>query len=78
MYILQKLFALLEVNKVLQMNSPALQIHLDEAAKVLYDRHTFLPCNRSYRSCDCRLQIREILEVIAIHSVLKLSSWIKI
>ena len=58
---------------VLQMSSPALQAHLDPAGKVLDDPPAFLPWDRSYCCCDCCLQVRDSLGVVAIHSVLKVS-----
>ena len=60
--------------KMLQMNSPALQAHLDPADKVLDDPPAFLPWDRSY----CCLQVRDSLGVVAIHPVLKVSPRIKI
>ena len=63
---------------VLQMSSPALQAHLDPAGKVLDDPPAFLSWGRSYCCCDCCLQVRDSLGVVAIHPVLKVSPHIKI
>ena len=63
---------------VLQMSSTVLQAHLDPAGKVLDDPPAFLPWNRSYCCCDCCLQVRDSLGVVAIHPVLKVSPQIKI
>ena len=60
------------------MSSPALQSHFDPAGKVLDDPSAFLPWDRSYCFCDCCLQVRDSLGVVAIHPVLKVSSQIKI
>ena len=60
------------------MSSPALQGHLDTASKVLDDPPAFLPWDRSYCCCDCCLQVRDNLGVVAIHHVLKVSLRIKI
>ena len=60
------------------MSSPALQAHLDPAGKVLDDPPAFLPRDRSYCCCDCCLQVRDSLGVVAIHPVLKVSPQIKI
>ena len=38
---------------------------------------TLLPWDRSYCCCDCRLQVRDSLGVVAIHPVLKVSPHIK-
>ena len=56
------------------MSSPALQALLDPAGKVLDDPPAFLPQDR----CDCCLQVRDGLEVVAKHSVLKVSPQLKI
>ena len=53
------------------MSSLALQAHLDLAGKVLDDPPAFLPWDRSYCCCDCCFQVRDSLEVVAIHPVLK-------
>ena len=63
---------------VLQMSSPALKAHLDPAGKVLDDPPAFLLWDRSYCCCDCCLQVRDSLGVVAIHPVLKVSPQIKI
>ena len=55
------------------MSSPALQAHLDPAGKVLDDPPVFLPWDRSYCCCDCCLQVRDSLGVVAIYTVLKVS-----
>jgi len=60
------------------MSSPALQVQLDPAGKVLDDPPAFLPWDRSYCCYDCCLQVRDSLGVIAIHPVLKVSPQIKI
>ena len=62
---------------VLHMSSPALQAHLDPTGKVLDDPPTFLPWDRSYCYCDCCLQVRDSLRVVAIHTVQKVSPQIK-
>ena len=69
--VLQKVFVSLALKNVLQMSSPALQAHLDPAGKVLDDSPAFLPWDRSYCCCDCCLQVRDSLGVVAIHPVLK-------
>ena len=56
------------------MSSPALQPHLDTVGKVLDDPPAFLPWDRSY----CCFQVRYSQEVVAIHTVLKLSPHITI
>jgi len=76
--VLQKLFVLLALKKVLQMSSLALQAHLDLAGKVLDDPPPFLPWDHSYCCCDCCLQVRDSLGVVAIYPVLKVSPHIKI
>jgi len=63
---------------VLQMSAPALQAHLDLARKVLDDPPAFLHWDCSYCCCDCCLQVRDSLGVVAIHPVLKGTSQIKI
>ena len=63
---------------VLQMVTPALQAHFDPAGKVFDDPPAFLPWDRSYYFCDCCLQVRDSLGVVAIHPVLKVSPQIKI
>ena len=55
------------------MSSLVLQAHLDPAGKVLDDPPTFLPWDHSYCYCDCCLQVRDSLGVVAIHPVLKVS-----
>ena len=60
------------------MSSPALQVHLDPAGKVLDDTPAFLPWDRSYCCCDCCLQVRDSLVFVAIHPVINLSPRIKI
>ena len=60
------------------MSSPALQAHLDPAGKVLVDPPAFLPWDRSNCCCDCCLQVRDSLGVVAIHPVLKVTPHIKI
>ena len=72
--VLQKLF----VSLALQMSSLALQAHLDPAGKVLNDPPAYLPWGRSYCCCDCCLQVRDSLGVVAIHPVLEVSTQIKI
>jgi len=62
----------------LQMSTPALQADLDPAGKVLDDPSAFLPWDRSYCCCDCCLQVRGSLGVVAIHPVLMVSPHIKI
>ena len=76
--VLQKLFVLLALKNVLQMSSPVLQAHLDPVGSVLDDPHAFLPWDRSYCCCDCCLQVRDSLGIVAIHPVLKVSTQIKI
>jgi len=49
------------------MSSLALQAHLDLAGKFLDDPPAFLPWDR----CDCCLQVRDSLGVVAIHPVLR-------
>ena len=73
-----KLFVSLALKNVLQMSSPALQAHLDPSGKVLDDTPAFLPWDRSYCGCDCCLQVRDSLGVVAKHPVLKVSPQIKI
>jgi len=51
---------------------------LTQNFKVLDDPPAFLPWDRSYCCCDCCLQIRDSLGVVAIHPVLKVSPHIKI
>jgi len=51
---------------------------LDPAVKVLDDPPAFFPWDRSYCCCDCCLPVRDSLEVVAIHPVLKVSPHIKI
>ena len=63
---------------VLQMSAPALQAHLDPARKLLDGPPAFLPWDRSCCCCDCCLQVRHSLWVVAIHPVLKVSPQIKI
>jgi len=53
------------------MSSPALLTHSDPAGKVLDDPLAFLPWDRSYCCCDCCLQVRDSLGVVAINPVLK-------
>ena len=60
------------------MSSSMLQAHLDLAGKVLDDPPAFLLWDRSYCCCDCCLQVRDSLGVVAIHHVLKVSPQIKI
>ena len=72
--VLQKIFVSLVVKNVLQMSSPALQAHLDPAGKVLDDPPAFLSWHRPYCCCDCCLQVKDSLGVVAIHPVLKVSS----
>ena len=60
------------------MSSQALQAHLDQAGKALDDPPAFLPWDRSYYCCDCCLQVRDSLGVVAIHPVLKVSPQIQI
>jgi len=60
------------------MSSLALQAHLDLAGKVLDDPPPFLPWDHSYCCCDCCLQVRDSLGVVAIYPVLKVSPHIKI
>jgi len=60
------------------MSSQALQAHLDPGGKVLDDPPAFLPWDRSYCCCDCCLQVRDVLVVVAIHPVLKVSPHIQI
>ena len=60
------------------MSSPALQAHLGPAGKVRNDPPAFLPWDRSYCCCDCCIQVRDSLGVVAIHPVLKVSPQIKI
>jgi len=60
------------------MSSPALQAHLDPTDKVIDDPPAFLPWDPSYCCCDCCLQVRDSLGVVAIHPVLKVSPQIKI
>jgi len=60
------------------MSSPALQAHLDPGGIVLDYPPAFLPWDRSYCCCDCCLQIRDSLEVVAMHPVLKASPHTKI
>jgi len=60
------------------MSSSALQAHLDPAGEVLDDPPAFLPWDRSYCCCDCCLQVRDSLGVVAIHPVLIVSPHIKI
>ena len=74
----QKLFVSRALQNVLQMSSPALQAHLDPAGKVLDDPPAFLPWDHSYCCCDCCLQVRDSLGVVAIYPVLKVSPEIKI
>ena len=52
--------------------------HLDPAGKVLDDPPAFLPWDRSDCCCDCTLQVRDSLGVVAMHPVLKVSPQIKI
>ena len=59
------------------MSSPALQARLDPAGKVLDDPPAFLPWDRSYCCCNCCLQVRDSLGIIAMHLVLKVFSQIK-
>ena len=47
------------------MSSPALQAHLNPAGKVLDDPPAFLPWDRFYGCCDCCLQVRDGLGVVA-------------
>ena len=60
------------------MSSPALQAQLDPAGKVLNDPPAFLPRDHSYCCCDCYLQVRDSLGVVATHPVLKVSPQIEI
>ena len=63
------------------MSSPALQTHLDPEGKVLNVTPAFLPWDRSYCCCECCLQVRDSLGVVAIQvrdRVLKVSPHIKI
>ena len=60
------------------MSSPALQAHLDPAGKVLDNPPAFFPWDRSYCWCDCCLQVKDSLGVVAIHPVFKVSPQIKI
>jgi len=60
------------------MSSLALQAHLDPVGKVLDDPPAFLPWDRSYYCCDCCLQVRDRLGVVAIHPALEVSPQIKI
>jgi len=60
------------------MSSPALRAHLDPAGKVLDDPPAFLLWDRSCCCCDCCLQVRDSLGIVAIHPVLKVSSHMKI
>jgi len=53
------------------MSSLGLQAQLDPAGKVLDDPPAFLLWDRSYCCCDCCLQIRDSLGVVAMHPVLK-------
>jgi len=53
------------------MSSPALQVHLDPAGKVLDDPPAFHPWDRSYCCCDSCLQVRDSVGVVAIHPVRK-------
>jgi len=71
--VLQKLFVSLALKNVLQMNSPALQAHMDPAGKLLDDPPAFLHWDRSYCCCDCCLQVRDNLGVVAIHPGLQVS-----
>ena len=48
------------------------------AGKILDDPPAFLPWDRSYCCCDCYLQVRDSLGVVAIHPVLEVSPHIKI
>jgi len=75
--VLQKLFVSLALKKCAPNEPPALQAHLDLAGKVLDDPPTFLPWDRSWCYCDCCLQVRDNLEVVAMHPVLKVSPHIK-
>jgi len=52
------------------MNYRVLQAHLDPAGKVVHDPPAFLPWDRSYCCCDCWIQVRDSLGVVAIHPVL--------
>ena len=60
------------------MSSPALRAHLDPAGKVLDDPPAFLLWDRSCCCCDCCLQVRDSLVVVAIHPVIKVYPNIKI
>ena len=66
--ILLKLFVLLKLKKICL--SPVLQAHFHLVSKVLYDLQTTLSWNCSYCWCDCSLQIRECLGIVAMHTVL--------
>jgi len=76
--VLQKLFVSLALKNVLQMSFTALQAHLDLAGEILDDPPAFLSWDRSYCCCDCCLQVRDSLRVVATHPVLKVSARIKI
>ena len=60
------------------MSSPVLQAHLDAVGKVLDDPPALHPWDHSYCCCDCCLQVRDSLGVVAINPVLKVSQYIKI
>jgi len=60
------------------MSFPALQALMDLAGKALDDPPAFLPWDRSYRCCNCCLQVLDSLGVVAIHPVLKVFPQIKI
>ena len=67
-YYKNSLFHLYSKN-VLQMSSSALQAHLDQMGKVLYDHLAFLPCKLINCCCDHCLHIRDSLWVVAMHPV---------